>query len=171
MNLKTTPDALPHYTDEKNLKLFTKHKIYTEVEIASRKEILLEEYSKTINIEALTMIDMLKKNIIPDCIAYNKKLVDAATAKKNIGISADLEIKQADDISEKTTLLAQKEQELEKALECVPNLEECEKAAKYYGSVVIEKMKETRAIADELEMMVAEKYWSIPTYGKILYYV
>ena len=62
-------------------------------------------------------------------------------------------------------------QELEKALECVPNLEECEKAAKYYGSVVIEKMKETRAIADELEMMVAEKYWSIPTYGKILYYV
>ena len=142
MNLKTTPDALPHYTDEKNLKLFTKHKIYTEVEIASRKEILLEEYSKTINIEALTMIDMLKKNIIPDCIAYNKKLVDAATAKKNIGISADLEIKQADDISEKTTLLAQKEQELEKALECVPNLEECEKAAKYYGSVVIEKMKE-----------------------------
>ena len=144
MNLKTTPDALPHYTDEKNLKLFTKHKIYTEVEIASRKEILLEEYSKTINIEALTMIDMLKKNIIPDCIAYNKKLVDAATAKKNIGISADLEIKQADDISEKTTLLAQKEQELEKALECVPNLEECEKAAKYYGSVVIEKMKETR---------------------------
>ena len=88
MNLKTTPDALPHYTDEKNLKLFTKHKIYTEVEIASRKEILLEEYSKTINIEALTMIDMLKKNIIPDCIAYNKKLVDAATAKKNIGISA-----------------------------------------------------------------------------------
>ncbi len=171
MNLKTTPDALPHYTDEKNLKLFTKHKIYTEVEIASRKEILLEEYSKTINIEALTMIDMLKKNIIPDCIAYNKKLVDAATAKKNIGISADLEIKQADDISEKTTSLAQKEQELEKALECVPNLEECEKAAKYYGSVVIEKMKETRAIADELEMMVAEKYWSIPTYGKILYYV
>ncbi len=171
MNLKTTPDALPHYTDEKNLKLFTKHKIYTEVEIASRKEILLEEYSKTINIEVLTMIDMLKKNIIPDCIAYNKKLVDAATAKKNIGISADLEIKQADDISEKTTLLAQKEQELEKALECVPNLEECEKAAKYYGSVVIEKMKETRAIADELEMMVAEKYWSIPTYGKILYYV
>ncbi len=171
MNLKTTPDALPHYTDEKNLKLFTKHKIYTEVEIASRKEILLEEYSKTINIEALTMIDMLKKNIIPDCIAYNKKLVDAATAKKNIGISADLEIKQADDISEKTTLLAQKEQELEKALECVPNLEECEKAAKYYGSVVIEKMKETRVIADELEMMVAEKYWSIPTYGKILYYV
>ena len=171
MNLKTTPDALPHYTDEKNLKLFTKHKIYTEIEIASRKEILLEEYSKTINIEALTMIDMLKKNIIPDCIAYNKKLVDAATAKKNIGISADLEIKQADDISEKTTSLAQKEQELEKALECVPNLEECEKAAKYYGSVVIEKMKETRAIADELEMMVAEKYWSIPTYGKILYYV
>ncbi len=171
MNLKTTPDALPHYTDEKNLKLFTKHKIYTEVEIASRKEILLEEYSKTINIEALTMIDMLKKNIIPDCIAYNKKLVDAATAKKNIGISADLEIKQADDISKKTTSLAQKEQELEKALECVPNLEECEKVAKYYGSVVIEKMKETRAIADELEMIVAEKYWSMPTYGKILYYV
>ncbi|MEY8321180.1 glutamine synthetase III [Lachnospiraceae bacterium 46-61] len=171
MNLKTTPDALPHYTDEKNLKLFTKHKIYTEVEIASRKEILLEEYSKTINIEALTMIDMLKKNIIPDCIAYNKKLVDVATAKKNIGISADLEIKQAYDISEKTTSLAQKEQELEKALECVPNLEECEKAAKYYGSVVIEKMKETRAIADELEMMVAEKYWSMPTYEKILYYV
>lgn len=171
MNLKTTPDALPHYTDKKNLKLFTKHKIYTEVEIASRKEILLEEYSKTINIEALTMIDILKKNIIPDCIAYNKKLVDAATAKKNIGISADLEIKQADDISEKTTSLAQKEQELEKALECVPNLEECEKAAKYYGSVVTEKMKETRAIADELEMMVAEKYWSMPTYGKILYYV
>lgn len=171
MNLKTTPDALPHYTDDKNLKLFTKHKIYTEVEIASRKEILLEEYSKTINIEALTMIDMLKKDIIPACIAYNKKIVDAAIAKKEIGISADLEVQQAEQISEKTALLSQREQALEKALKDVPDLEQGEVAAKYFGNVIIEKMKQARAVADELEMMVAQNDWPMPTYGKMLYYV
>lgn len=171
MNLKTTPDALPHYTDDKNLKLFTKHKIYTEVEIASRKEILLEEYSKTINIEALTMIDMLKKDIIPACIAYNKKIVDAAIAKKEIGISADLEVQQAEQISEKTALLSQREQALEKALKDVPDLEQGEAIAKYFGNVIIEKMKQARAVADELEMMVAQNDWPMPTYGKMLYYV
>ncbi len=171
MNLKTTPDALPHYTDDKNLKLFTKHKIYTEIEIASRKEILLEEYSKTINIEALTMLDMLKKDIIPACIAYNKKIVDAAIAKKEIGISADLEIEQAEQLSEKTALLCQRQQALEKALNNVPDLEQGEAAAKYFGNVVIEKMEQTRAVADELEMMIAQNDWPMPTYGKILYYV
>lgn len=171
MNLKTTPDALPHYTDDKNLKLFTKHKIYTEVEIASRKEILLEEYSKTINIEALTMIDMLKKDIIPACIAYNKKIVDAAIAKKEIGISADLEVQQAEQISEKIALLSQREQALEKALKDVPDLEQGEAIAKYFGNVIIEKMKQARAVADELEMMVAQNDWPMPTYGKMLYYV
>ena len=171
MNLKTTPDALPHYTDDKNLKLFTKHKIYTEIEIASRKEILLEEYSKTINIEALTMLDMLKKDIIPACIAYNKKIVDAAIAKKEIGISADLEIEQAEQLSEKTALLCQRQQALEKALNNVPDLEQGEVAAKYFGNVVIEKMEQTRAVADELEMMIAQNDWPMPTYGKILYYV
>lgn len=171
MNLKTTPDALPHYTDDKNLKLFTKHKIYTEVEIASRKEILLEEYSKTINIEALTMIDMLKKDIIPACIAYNKKIVDAAIAKKEIGISADLEVQQAEQISEKTALLSQREQALEKALKDAPDLEQGEAIAKYFGNVIIEKMKQARAVADELEMMVAQNDWPMPTYGKMLYYV
>ncbi len=171
MNLKTTPDALPHYTDDKNLKLFTKHKIYTEIEIASRKEILLEEYSKTINIEALTMLDMLKKDIIPACIAYNKKIVDAAIAKKEIGISADLEVEQAEQLSEKTALLCQKQQALEKALNNVPDLEQGEAAAKYFGNVVIEKMEQTRAVADELEMMIAQNDWPMPTYGKILYYV
>ena len=171
MNLKTTPDALPHYTDDKNLKLFTKHKIYTEIEIASRKEILLEEYSKTINFEALTMLDMLKKDIIPACIAYNKKIVDAAIAKKEIGISADLEIEQAEQLSEKTALLCQRQQALEKALNNVPDLEQGEAAAKYFGNVVIEKMEQTRAVADELEMMIAQNDWPMPTYGKILYYV
>ena len=171
MNLKTTPYALPHYTDDKNLKLFTKHKIYTEIEIASRKEILLEEYSKTINIEALTMLDMLKKDIIPACIAYNKKIVDAAIAKKEIGISADLEIEQAEQLSEKTALLCQRQQALEKALNNVPDLEQGEVAAKYFGNVVIEKMEQTRAVADELEMMIAQNDWPMPTYGKILYYV
>ena len=162
MNLKTTPDALPHYTDDKNLKLFTKHKIYTEIEIASRKEILLEEYSKTINIEALTMLDMLKKDIIPACIAYNKKIVDAAIAKKEIGISADLEIEQAEQLSEKTALLCQRQQALEKALNNVPDLEQGEAAAKYFGNVVIEKMEQTRAVADELEMMIAQNDWPMP---------
>ncbi len=171
MNLKTTPDALPHYTDEKNVKLFTKHKIYTEVEIASRKEILTEEYSKTINIEALTMVDILKKDIIPACIQYNKKLADAAIAKNSIGISAELEIKQANAISEKVALLAEREQALEEALQNVPNIEEGEAAAKYFGDVVIAKMKEARAVADELEMMVAAEDWPMPTYGKMLYYV
>ena len=91
--------------------------------------------------------------------------------KKEIGISADLEIEQAEQLSEKTALLCQRQQALEKALNNVPDLEQGEVAAKYFGNVVIEKMEQTRAVADELEMMIAQNDWPMPTYGKILYYV
>jgi glutamine synthetase len=99
LNLRSTPDALPHYTDEKNVKMFAKHGVYTATELKSREDILLEEYSKTINIEALTMIDMLKKDILPACIAYSGELADVAAGKEAIEVDASLEKELAGDLS------------------------------------------------------------------------
>ena len=80
-NLASTPEALPHYTDKKNLQLFTRHGVYTPVEVGSREEILLEEYSKTIRIEALTMLDMLRKLILPACAKFSKDLAEGVMIK------------------------------------------------------------------------------------------
>ena len=89
LNLKSSAEALPHYTDEKNIKLFEKHGVYTKLELESRKEILLEKYCQTINIEALTMLEMVKKDIIPAICNYSKDLTQGALAKKNLSSDID----------------------------------------------------------------------------------
>ena len=169
LNLKSTPDALPHYTDEKNVKLFQTHGVYTAVEMKSRQEILLEEYAKTIHIEALTAADMLGKQIIPAVIEYSGKLAKTVAAKKAIGVDAPAEAAMVKTLTEKTAALVEKRAALEAAIAGVPD--GVEGAARYYHDAVIAAMEAARAIADELEMLVGKKYWPFPTYGDMLFYV
>ncbi len=169
LNLKSTPDALPHYTDEKNVKLFQTHGVYTAVEMKSRQEILLEEYAKTIHIEALTAADMLGKQIIPAVIEYSGKLAETVAAKKAIGVDAPAEAAMVKTLTEKTAALVEKCAALEAAIAGVPD--GVEGAARYYHDAVIAAMEAARAIADELEMLVGKKYWPFPTYGDMLFYV
>lgn len=169
LNLASTPDALPHYTDDKNIKLFTTHGVYTEEEMKSRQEILLEEYAKTIQIEALTSLDMLGKLIIPAVIKYSGITAQSVTAKTNIGIECPMEIALIREIADKTSLLIKKRNALENTLNNIPD--DCISSAHYYHDVVIPAMDEARKISDSLENKVSKEEWPLPTYGDMLFYV
>ena len=169
LNLKSTPDAIPYYTMDKNVKLFQRHGVYTRVEMESRGEILAEEYAKTLHIEALTMLDMLKKQIVPACVAYSKELADTVAVKKSIGVDAPAELALVKALTEKVAALLERQAVLEEKVSAAP--QGTKEAPRYYHDEVIPAMAGARAVADELEMMVGEKHWPFPTYAKILYYV
>ena len=173
LNLKSSAEALPHYTDEKNIKLFEKHGVYTKLELESRKEILLEKYSQTINIEALTMLEMIKKDIIPAVCNYSKDLTESALAKKDLSSDIDisLETNLVSKISSLSSCLAKKTADLEKVLLDAKDCDDSEKLAKYYHDTVLSQMNEVRAIADELETLVGKGYWPFPTYTDLLFSV
>ena len=173
LNLKSSAEALPHYTDEKNIKLFEKHGVYTKLELESRKEILLEKYSQTINIEALTMLEMIKKDIIPAVCNYSKDLTESALAKKDLSSDIDisLETNLVSKISSLSSCLAKKTADLEKVLLGAKDCDDSKKLAKYYHDTVLSQMNEVRAIADELETLVGKGYWPFPTYTDLLFSV
>ena len=173
LNLKSSAEALPHYTDEKNIKLFEKHGVYTKLELESRKEILLEKYCQTINIEALTMLEMVKKDIIPAICNYSKDLTEGALAKKNLSsdIDVSLETSLVSKISSLSACLSKKTAELDKVLLDAKDIEDSEELAKFYHDTVLSQMNEVRAIADELEPIVGKGYWPFPTYTDLLFSV
>ncbi|WP_122639459.1 glutamine synthetase III family protein [Romboutsia sp. Marseille-P6047] len=170
-NLKTTVDALPYYTLDKNIKLFEKHGIYTKEEIESRYEILLDEYSKTINIEALTLCDMIKKDVIPAVCEYIKELSDTALSKKSLSsdIDCSLEIDLVSKLSSLNSCLSKRLDTLDNLLINSKDYEGTLSTAKYYKDNIIPAMQEVRAVADELEFIVSDKYWPYPTYGDLLF--
>lgn len=181
-NFPSTPEALSHYTDKKNLQLFTRHNVYTPVEVGSREEILLEEYTKTIHIEALTMLDMLQKLILPACMRYAKDIAEGVALKKQIGIDAPVEVALVRDLTEKTAalskardVLAEKVESakhvLDNALSAAPGSVGARTKSRYYYDEILPAMEETRKIADALETMVAKEYWPFPTYSDLLFYV
>ena len=173
LNLKSSAEALPHYTDEKNIKLFEKHGVYTKLELESRKEILLEKYCQTINIEALTMLEMVKKDIIPAICNYSKDLTQGALAKKNLSsdIDVSLETSLISKIFSLSACLSKKTAELDKVLLDAKDIEDSEELAKFYHDTVLSQMNEVRAIADELETIVGKGYWPFPTYTDLLFSV
>ncbi len=171
LNLRTTPEALPYYVAEKNLKLFKKHKILTEREIRSRYEILLENYCKVLNIEALTMLDMAKKDILPAVVTYVKELTEAALAKKSLMPGIDRSVEESL-IGRLSTLLNRfygKIGELELALGESKNHTDIQDLSYYYQSEVFARMQELRATGDELESLTASKYWPFPIYADLLF--
>ncbi len=173
LNLKTTVDALPYFVSEKNVKLFTRHKIFTEHEIHSRFEIQMESYCKTINIEALTMLDMVKKDIIPAVSSYLKDLSETAISKKAVSneISCELEKGIISQLSTLSAILYKKAGKLEEGLIGVKYQDAMPAQGEYYRDVIVPTMEELREAADSIEALVGEKYWPYPTYGKLLFSV
>jgi len=171
-NLPTTVDALPCFISDKSIRLFTKHLVFTESEIHSRYEILLEEYCKTLHIEALTMIDMIKKSIIPACISYQNELAQLLYFKKSCGeFDCILESQLLDKISKLSTCLIRKLEIFENSLISGRQEGRVDAQAKFYRNEIFGKMTELRLVVDELETLVAKKNWPVPTYSEILYSV
>ena len=173
-NLPTTVDALPHYTDEKNVKLFAKDKIYTEVEMQSRQDIILETYAKTINIEALTASDMVKRDILPAVSSYVAELASGVATKK--AISDDIPCEAELDIIKRLSGLQdcayKKLAALDNAIIGVKEVgEDPIEVATYYKDSVITAMTELRAVVDEMETLVSSDYWPYPSYGDLMFRV
>ena len=170
LNLKTTPEALPYFAHEKNVALFTSHKVFTEIEIRSRLEILLENYSKIIHIEANTMLDMTKRDILPAVSKYAKALDESVVAKKargNKGFAYENET--LDEVNELSDKAYYAMKALEKAVAGTSSIENPEKLALYYKDEVLPKMEALRSYVDALETLVSSEYWCYPTYGELLF--
>ena len=170
-NLKSTPDALPMWIDEKNIKLFTDHKIFTKEEIFSRYEIWLENYSKTINIEANTMAEMVQKDLLPSVMTYTEKIAAAASAKK--AVVADISTACEASLISKLTALEEKMasgvEKLKADTATALATEDPLENAKAYQSVVLEDMEELRKAADAAEVLIPDALLPYPTYGKLLF--
>ena len=171
LNLKTTPDALPYLTSEKNVKLFEEHKVFTKAEIEARQEIFYENYCKTINIEALTMIDMVNKDILPAVSKYVGKLSETAATKKSCFAGADCtyEEKTATKLSALSGSIYSKVTDLENSFIDLKNAGNVVEEAEMFKSVIIPKMQELRAVTDEAECITSAEYWPYPSYGELLF--
>ncbi|MBQ8836317.1 MAG: glutamine synthetase III [Clostridia bacterium] len=168
-NYRTVPDAIPHLKDEKNIKLFTDHKIYTEEEVISRTEITLDSYCKTVKSEAHVMSDMVKRQILPAVQGYMSELSNNALSKKSLGINVmAYETETLKELSEYTDKLYKATVELDSLTENIP-AESREKAACHFRDKVLTKMAEVREYADALEVITADEYWPFPTYKDLLY--
>ena len=172
LNLKSLPDAMEHFLDKKNVDLFVKNKICSADEIRARYEIELESYSKQINIEALTIIDMAKKNILPAVTSYVRDLTDTALAKKALSdaIPTSVEEDLITSLSNKLVCFSKKTAELEEAvIKASDYSDDNLKYAKYYRETVFALMQELRAVGDAMETETASEYWPYPSYGELLF--
>ena len=170
-NFNSTVDVLPCLTEPKNVELFTKFGVYSEVELHSRKEILLENYSKTINIEALTAADMAKTEILPAVMRFGKDICDIAASKKSVGLEPVVEMATATKVNDLTAALSEKATQLSDAILKAQAITEAESMARAYHDDVFALMQSLRAVADELETIVGEEYWPYPTYDELLFNV
>jgi len=169
-NLRTTVEALPTFVSPQSIGLFTKHHVFSETELRSRYEILMEGYCKTLHIEALTMTDMIKKEIIPACISYQNDLSGLLQRKKACGeYDSILEEHLLDKISKLSACMLKKLDALEDSLLNTKEEKEAGILARYYRDKVFNAMSELRLIVDELETLVARKHWPFPTYANLLY--
>ncbi len=172
-NLKATPDALPVFIADKNVKLFTKHGIFTESEINSRYEILLENYNKTLHIEAKTMIDMVYHQFLPGVEGYMNELADTIIKKKQAvsGVSCKAEEKTLQVVSDNYDKIYDLVEKLKTDTEKAEAIEDSLQMADFYKDTVISDMESLRAVADATEEIIPEDALPYPSYGKILFYV
>ncbi len=168
-NLKTTPDCMPKLLDAKNVEMLTKQKVFSKAELESRCEIMLENYTKAVNIEALTMIDMTKREIVPAVEAYVAELLSTSAAKRAADIACRYETETATRLSALTDLMYDRCSALEKAALGLKNIESVGTQADYIRDEILPKMAALRVAADEAETLTAEKYWPFPTYGDLLF--
>jgi len=171
LNLRTTPDALPCFIDPKNIRLFTKHGVYTKMEMHSRYEIMLENYCKTINIEAHTMIEMVYKDILPAITTYTKEICDTGLAKKTFLSSIDTSYEEnlASRLSSLSGEISADVRELEVVLSAAVRQSDVTSRAFAIRDSVCSVMEKLRRACDEAESVTAEKYWPYPTYTELLF--
>ena len=169
LNLKSTPEALPYLGSEKNVALFAKHHIFTEAEVKSRVEILLENYSTTISIEAATALDMFHKDILPAVAAYTEDLTKAVLDKKAAGISAGFEAELASKLSTLSAEMYAASVKLDADLKEAAGIECSKKQATFYHDAVVADMEALRAAVDAAEALTGGKYLPYPTYGELLF--
>ena len=169
-NLKTTPDAIPHFIDEKNVKLFTDHKVFTETEMKARCEIMLESYSKAINIEILTMIDMAKRDILPAISKYANKLSECILSKKAVSkaISCTYEEETLKKLSDCETAMVENINKLEDILSRTSGLDALSLATMFKDDALA-AMDALRFAADEAECVTDRTFWPYPTYADLLF--
>ncbi len=171
LNLRNSAEALPHFVDEKNIAMFERNSVFTRREVESRTDIMLENYGKVLTIEALTMIEMGKKDIFPAVNAYIADLCKAIRDKKELGISCAAEEELVKKLSSSNEAMYFKAGEIEKLLVEVKGLSGSEKVAHFFADKIIPVMQEMRAYADDMEVNTAKKYWPFPTYSDILFSV
>lgn len=170
-NYRSLPEALAHFDDQKNIDLFVKNNVHDEVEIKARKVITLEEYAKTINIEALTMLEMAKQDILPAVSAYVKELTDTARAKKALSdaIPTSVEEDLVATLSNDLVSFVEKIDTLSEDVVKGNDIEDAQEKANYYHDVVFAAMNELRAVSDEMETITSSDYWPYPTYDELLF--
>jgi len=171
-NYKTTPECLPHFVDEKNVKLFETHKVYTETEMHSRLEILLDNYAKVLNIEARTMADMVKRDILPAISAFSGKLAADCVAKKAAvkGVDCSYEEEIVAKLSELSSAMYKQNNKLEESVANVKKTaENAQHLADGYRDEVIPVMNTLRLLTDEAEVLTERKCWPYPTYADLLF--
>ena len=169
LNLKSTPEALPYLGSEKNIALFAKHHIFTEAEVKSRVEILLENYSTTISIEAATALDMFHKDILPAVAAYTEDLTKAVLDKKAAGISAGFEAELASKLSDLSAEMYAASLKLDADLKEAAGIECSKKQATFCHDAVVADMEALRKAVDAAEDLTGGKYLPYPTYGELLF--
>ncbi len=170
-NLKSLPDAMPEWISDKSVELFTSHQIFTKEELESRYEILLENYAKSIHIEALTMQEMVRKDLTSGIIAYEMDLTKEIIQKEKAlpGAKASLEGKILKTLDEASTHISEKLEDLQKKTEEAEAIEDVQKQAEFYEQTVLKEMEELRKYADEAEALIPDEYLAYPTYGQLLF--
>ena len=171
LNLKTTPDALAHMLDEKNVKLFTSHKVLTETELKARHEVRLENYCKVVNIEALTMLDMARKDILPAMSSYSAELASDAAAKTALLGDADCSYEK-ESVKSLCALIGATHRgvkKLEDDLLAAKSVTAPEALADLYKSTILDDMRALRISVDEMETLASAKAWPYPCYGDLLF--
>ena len=172
LNNRTTADAVAVCYAERNIRVFLRQKVLTRQEAVARADIKLENYTKTINIEALTMIEMARRDVIPAVSEFIAKLCQSVTAKRGVGedIPYSAELKLIERLSRLNDMADEATEKLENGLKSVKS-EDKREAAQYMAHTIIPDMEKLRAVVDEMEKLTATKYWTMPTYYDILYSV
>ena len=172
-NLKTTADAMPHLLDEKNKKMLIEHKVFTEVELQSRCEIMLENYVKTVNIEGNTMVDMVRKNYLPAIERYLFRLAETTSLMRQVSdkVKCNYEVSTMERLSELTDHILDSVKSLEDILAKFKTLDDIFDSSAFVRDEMLPAMEELRKFVDEAEMLTSQRDWPFPSYGQLLFSV
>ena len=172
-NLRTTPDAMPHLLDKKNVDMLISHKVFAESEIQSRCEIMLENYCKTVRIEGLTMVDMVRKNYLPAMERYLHRLAETTSLMRSVSsnVRCNYEVSTMERLSDLTDFILDAVKALEGALDEEKTKTDIFKKSEFIRDEMLPKMDDLRKYVDEAEMLTSQRDWPFPSYGQLLFSV